>query len=205
MEAENALDLTPGSFTGACYEWSLYIYQSGDQRDVHPGVNYGNEGCRYHDHLSTFHHHNKMPTYWLSVKGIMVAWLHCFWTVRHHSGDHVMEHSHGDWEAESKGEGARFRPQVRTSKDPLSSIRFNFTSHGLSNYEFFNKLIHWLVPSPHDPTTFQSPCSGRQAFEIQTTTLTPLYPKAVRWGLSPSITWSQRSEMMWSNTQLSRS
>lgn len=42
MEAKNALDLTPGSFTGAYYEWSLYIYQSSDERDVHPSVNYGN-------------------------------------------------------------------------------------------------------------------------------------------------------------------
>lgn len=167
MEAENVLDLTPGSFAGAYYEWSLYIYPSGDERDVCPGVNYRNEGSRYHDHLSTFHHHDKVPKCWLSVRGIMVAWLHCFWTVRYHGGDHVMEHSyspHGDWEAESKGEGARCRPQVRTFKDPLSSIRFNFTSHRLSNYESFNELIHWLVPSPHDPATFQSPFSGEQAF-----------------------------------------
>lgn len=51
----------------------------------------------------------------------MVAWLHCFWTVGHHGRDHVMEHScspHGDWEAESEGEGARCRPQVRTFEDP---------------------------------------------------------------------------------------
>lgn len=167
MEAENVLDLTPGSFAGAYYEWSLYIYPSGDERDVCPGVNYRNESSRYHDHLSTFHHHDKVPKCWLSVRDIVVAWLHCFWTVRYHGGDHVMEHSyspHGDWEAESKGEGARCRPQVRTFKDPLSSIRFNFTSHRLSNYESFNELIHWLVPSPHDPATFQSPFSGEQAF-----------------------------------------
>lgn len=111
-----------------------------------------------------------MPTCWFSVRGIMVAWLHCVWTMRHHGGDHVMEHScspHSEWEAESKGEGPRCRPQVHTFKDPLSSIRFNFTSHRLSNYESFNELIHWLVPSPHDPTTFQSPSSGKQAFSAR--------------------------------------